>query len=111
MAIDCEFSYWEKRCPIVLPLSSEEPEVLFDFLIHPLSLFVRLRVVCSRQLSVDAKFLVQCFNELGCELQSSVTDNTSWEPVESEHIANVKIRNAVSVNLVGGESEVCLLRV
>lgn len=40
-----------------------------------------------------------------------VADDASWESVESKYIANVKIRDAVSVNLVGSESEVRLLRV
>lgn len=86
MAIDCEFPYWEKCRSIILPLSGEEPEILFNFLIHPLGLSVRLRVVYSCQLSINSKFLVQCFDEPGHELQSSVANNTPWEPVESEHV-------------------------
>lgn len=94
-----------------MPLSGEELEILFNSLIHPLGLSICLRVVCGHQLSVDAKFLVQRFDEPGRELRSSVANNTSWEPVESEHIANVKIRDAISVNLVDSEGKVRLLHV
>lgn len=58
MAVDRELSYWEKRSPIVLPLLGEELEILLDLLVHPFSLSIRLRVICSSQLPVDAKFLV-----------------------------------------------------
>lgn len=43
--VDREFSYREKGGPVVLPLSGEEAEVLFDFFIHAFSLSIYLRMI------------------------------------------------------------------
>lgn len=57
-AIDCEFSYWEKCGPVVLPLPGKELKVLFDLFVHLFSLSIRLRVVCHRELAIDTEFLI-----------------------------------------------------
>lgn len=57
-AIDCEFPYWEKCGPVVLPLPGKESKVLFDLFVHPFSLPIRVRVVCGHELSIDTELLV-----------------------------------------------------
>lgn len=59
------------------------------------------------QLPVNAKFLVQRFDESGRKLQSSVTDDASWEPIKSEYIVNMMICNAFGIDLIRDEGEVC----
>lgn len=56
--INHEFFYWKKCGPIVLPLLGEESKVLFDLLVHPFSLSIRLRVVHSYELAIDTEFLI-----------------------------------------------------
>lgn len=110
-AIDCEFSYWEKHGPIVLRLPGEESEVLLDFFVYLFSLPIHLRVVHGRKLAIDTELLVQSFDESGCELRSSVTDDASGEAVKLEHIANVKVCDTFYVDLIRGKSKMCLFYV
>lgn len=77
VAVNHEFSYWEKHGLVILPLPGKELEVLFDLLVPSFSLSIRLRVVCGCQLPIDTKLLVQGFNKPGYELWSLVTDNAS----------------------------------
>lgn len=110
-AIDHKFFHWEKRSPVILPLLSEEPEILFNLLIYALHLSIYLRVIYSHQLAIDTELWVQSFDEPGCKLRSSITDDTLWESVESEYVMNVEVRNAISINLICSKGEVCLLHV
>jgi hypothetical protein len=50
MVVILELCHGEKVRPIILPLTTKEPQVLFQFLIYPFCLPIRLRVV-SRGLS------------------------------------------------------------
>lgn len=38
-----------------------------------------------------------------------VADDASWEPMESEYIVDVKVRNAIDIYLICGESKMHLL--
>lgn len=57
-AVDHEFSYWEKRGPVVLSLLGEKMKILLDPLVYAFGLSICLRMICSHELAVDTKFLV-----------------------------------------------------
>ena len=110
-AVDRKLGYREEFCPVILTLASKDPKVLFDLFVHSLSLTVRLGVICRRKLAVDAKLLVQRFDRLGCKLRAAIRDEASREPVETEDVANMEVRNAISVDCVVGKREVGLLAI
>lgn len=91
-----------------MSLLGEEAEILLNFLIHMLSLSICPRVVCGRKLAINTEFLVQGFDEPRCELRSSIADDALREAMKSEHVVNVEVCNTFSVDLVCGESKVCL---
>jgi hypothetical protein len=45
MVIVLELRHRQEVCPVVLPFTSEQPEVLLEFLIYPFRLTIRLQVV------------------------------------------------------------------
>ena len=58
--------------PILLPMLNKESEILLQFLIHPLSLSICLRMKHRRQLRLDSQHPIQLLCQLRHELRSSI---------------------------------------
>jgi hypothetical protein len=55
MVVVLEFCKWKKFCPIVLPFTHKNPEVLFKFLVDMFHLSVSLRVISCGGCKLDTK--------------------------------------------------------
>ena len=44
-------------------------------------------------------------------MRAAIGDEATWEPVETEDVANVEVRDAISVDCVVGKREVSLLAI
>jgi len=72
VVIVLEFRHRQKICPVVLPFTSEQPEVLLELLVYPFRLTIRLRVVGGSLSRFDPEQSVELGSELRCELGASV---------------------------------------
>jgi hypothetical protein len=67
--------------PIVLLIIAVNPQVLFQRLVRPLRLTVRLWVVCRRPISLDVVEIEESLGEAGSELLTAIRDNVRRKPV------------------------------
>ena len=77
---------------------------MFEFLVNPLRLSIRLRVIgrCGCKLDPEEPVLFPC--ELSDELRAPVRNNPSREPVEFPNVSKVKPCGAESCDHgVGGD--------
>ena len=50
-----ELRQWQPLSPVVLMVVDEDPEILLDLLVDPLSLSISLRVVCRGEVSLNVQ--------------------------------------------------------
>ena len=81
MIIILELRKREQLGPVILPLIDKEPEVLLQFLVHPLCLPIPLRVISGGSSQFDSEHAVELPRELRNELRTSVRDDLPGEPV------------------------------
>ena len=68
-------------------------------------------MVCSGEGMGDAKPLIQCFHKLCSKLWALVRDNFDWNVMESKDLLIMYIRNALHIDVKGGQKNVHLFTV
>jgi hypothetical protein len=105
MQIESKLSGRQVRCPVVLPFTTKQAKVLFDFLVFALYFAVTLRIVGSSKAGLDTKTLVESSHKTGSKLQASIGEDFLWNSVEAEYIRVVDVSGTLcyKVRLAGHE--------
>ena len=74
----------------------EGTKVLFDFLIHTLSLSISLEMICGRGICFNSYEMVKILCELVNKLWSSNTDNFLWKSVFTPDFVLINFSGFVS---------------
>src|SRR5271155_4178619 len=72
--------YW--LVPVVLLVVAIYPQILFQRLVHPFRLTIRLRVICRRPIPLDVQPFEKVSREMGDELRAPIGDSVDRETVE-----------------------------
>ena len=85
-----EFAQGEEFIPVILSLVHEEAEELFELLVDPFGLAVRLWVVCSGRRELNTEKAVEFAGEICDELRASIRQDRARGPVVLPDFAEVK---------------------
>ena len=104
-----EFAEGEELVPVILSLVHEEAEELFELLVDPFGLAVRLWVVCSGRCELNTEEAVEFAGEICDELRASIGQDRARGPVVLPDLAEVEASRSLGGNGGVRGDEVCTL--
>jgi len=108
--VKCELRKWEEFGPIVLLVVTVDSEVLFESLVHLLSLTISFWVITRGEMQGHSKCFSERVEEMGDELRTSVGGDMGGYSVFGKHVCDKELGKLRGSDGVVGRNEYSLLQ-